>query len=340
MASDSGDTKAQEEQAARAWSPRDVGLNALAAVGTGIGVLGFVTLVGGAVLYAQMSAVGLPSGEIVARIPQSTMLVVGARLLVPLLAGLLLALLILRVLESGIEEQAKRQPSDASAAAYRKRQIKRLRGGACALLFAVGLAFAVIDIGKANGPAWLYFAAVFVLLVLVAVTYTVGVRTGRRAESVPSFGVFAAVSTVVTSSFLIVLGTTLASLAPAVRGVAVLRNDGSVVAGIYATANSSDVFVGEICEARGGALRGTKRSGALIVIPRSDIRTIFVSTTASLPGVLSRQSTLSEQLRSTVRRKPQGQPTYSTSGGQCTSELARTLDEQPLKGVPGVLQGP
>ena len=340
MTSDSGDNKARKEQGGRAWSLRDIGLNALAAVGTGIGVLGFVTLVGAAVLYAQMSAVGLPSGEIVGRIPQSTMLVVGARLLVPLLAGLLLALVVFRVLETGIEEHAKRRPNEADVATYCRRQIKRLRGAGCALLFAIGLAFAVIDIGKANGSARLYVAAVIVPLVLVAVTYTVGVRTSPGVEGVPSFGVFAAVVTIVASSFLVVLGTTLASLAPAVRGVAVLRNDGSVVAGIYGTSSSSDVFVGEVCQARRGALRGTKRSGAVIVVPRSDIRTIFISTTGSLPGVLSRQWALIEQLRNAARSRREGQPIYGPSGGVCTNELARMLDGQPLRGVPGVLQGP
>ena len=73
----------------------DLGVKLVSAVAAGVGVLGFVTLVGGAILHAQLSAAGLPSDQAVSAIPRSTLLVVGARLLVPLLAvvGLFLSLL-------------------------------------------------------------------------------------------------------------------------------------------------------------------------------------------------------------------------------------------------------
>ena len=58
-------------------------VQALAAIGTGIGVLGFVVFCGGAVLYIRLQAAGLPAVEGVARVPREILLATGAELLVP-----------------------------------------------------------------------------------------------------------------------------------------------------------------------------------------------------------------------------------------------------------------
>lgn len=67
----------------------------LAAVGTGIGVLGFVAFFGGAVLWLRAKTVGLPPDEAVAVVSKSTLLATGASFLAP---ALVLALLLVAVL--------------------------------------------------------------------------------------------------------------------------------------------------------------------------------------------------------------------------------------------------
>jgi hypothetical protein len=58
-------------------------VQALAAVGTGVGVLGFVIFCGAAVIFIRLDAVGLPATEAVARVPREVLLATGAPLLAP-----------------------------------------------------------------------------------------------------------------------------------------------------------------------------------------------------------------------------------------------------------------
>jgi hypothetical protein len=57
----------------------------LAAVATGIGVLGFVAFVGGAIEFARLSDAGLPAEEALAVIPNANLIAIGAHVLVPAL---------------------------------------------------------------------------------------------------------------------------------------------------------------------------------------------------------------------------------------------------------------
>jgi hypothetical protein len=72
-------------------------LQVLAAVGTGIGVLGFVAAFGGAVLYIRADAAQLPATEAVAVIPREALVATGAALLVPALLLAVLSVLVLFV---------------------------------------------------------------------------------------------------------------------------------------------------------------------------------------------------------------------------------------------------
>jgi hypothetical protein len=70
----------------------------LAAIGTGIGVIGFVTFVGGLIVWARLNGAGFPAAPALSVYPKQDLLVIGAQTLVP---QLLVALLVVAVL-SGI----------------------------------------------------------------------------------------------------------------------------------------------------------------------------------------------------------------------------------------------
>ena len=67
----------------------------LAALGAGIGVLGFVTFAGGAVIWGRLDQAGLPADEVVGVVPRETLIVTGASVLVPAVVIALLTVLIL-----------------------------------------------------------------------------------------------------------------------------------------------------------------------------------------------------------------------------------------------------
>lgn len=76
-------------------TPATVILQVLAAIGTGIGVLGFVILCGGAVTFIRLDAVGLPAAEGVAQVPREVLVTTGAELLVPAALAAIAAVAIL-----------------------------------------------------------------------------------------------------------------------------------------------------------------------------------------------------------------------------------------------------
>jgi hypothetical protein len=64
-------------------SPTDVVLRVLGAIGTGIGILGFVTFFGAAILWVRADKAELPATEAVAAIPRSVLISTGAQFLFP-----------------------------------------------------------------------------------------------------------------------------------------------------------------------------------------------------------------------------------------------------------------
>ncbi|MGH2878724.1 MAG: hypothetical protein ACRDK4_03835 [Solirubrobacteraceae bacterium] len=80
-----------------ATESRDLVLKVLGAVGAGIGIIGFVTLFGGAILWVRANEAGLPANEAVAVVPRAVLVTTGASFLVP---AVLLALLVVLMISS------------------------------------------------------------------------------------------------------------------------------------------------------------------------------------------------------------------------------------------------
>ena len=55
----------------------------LGAIGTGVGVIGFVTFIGGVTVYARLRAAGFPAAPALGIFPSQDLVVIGAQTLVP-----------------------------------------------------------------------------------------------------------------------------------------------------------------------------------------------------------------------------------------------------------------
>ena len=287
--------------------------NAILGVATSVGVLAFVTLVGGAISYAQAAALGLPADQVVAAMPQSTLLVVGARFMIPVLliiGGLLAAV---RLVEDHWSKHA----------ALARWAVTVVLGG-------TGILFLLIDVTRADGSFWAYVAPLAIWAILLAVIWFVGIR------DLPGFWTYAAVTATAAAVFAAAFAVVLASSAPAVRAVGIDRKEGPPVTGLYAASNSDEVLVGQACQARTGSRRGSKLSGVLIRVPRDDISDVFLTTNGSVKDALARQPALLERVG-------------GGAGAQltrCTDPLSDELErigqapDTRHQGVPGVLQGP
>jgi hypothetical protein len=298
----------------------------------GVGALGFVALVGGAIFYAQMAALGLPADRIVEAMSRSTLLVVGARMLVPLMAGVALCLALVRLFD---------------------RCIKARLVGICVVALAF-LGFVGVDVvHRAHGSLCLAVAAALMAAILGSVVWVVGIRPTSgpdeneqrpegpdENEQRPDFRVFGVATTVAAALFAAALGTALAYLAPAVRAVAVARNGASDIAGIYAASNPTEVIIGEVCQAKPHSFRGSKRSGVLVVVPRSDITTMLISTNRRLSSAIEAEGVLLKRLA--VKRDLDGTkaPSSSRPRAACTAALPMSLRNVRNESVPGINQGP
>lgn len=95
----------------------DILLPILAAVGTGIGLIGFVIFFGGFVLWTRFNAAGLPANEAVAQVPRNDLVATGASFLVPaFLAAFAVAAVALTGLDALIGRRRRRRRKDLQAA--------------------------------------------------------------------------------------------------------------------------------------------------------------------------------------------------------------------------------
>jgi outer membrane murein-binding lipoprotein Lpp len=84
-------------------------LQVLGAVGTGIGVLGFVAAVGGMIVYTRADAAGLPADHALGVVPRASLVATGAVTLVPAVALAFLFVLLLFCVNAGLDQIEKRK---------------------------------------------------------------------------------------------------------------------------------------------------------------------------------------------------------------------------------------
>jgi hypothetical protein len=87
--------QAASSSSAGSAGPGDLVMKILAAAGTGIGILGFVTLFGGAIFWIRAEKAHLPANDAVSVIPNSVLVTTGASFLVPAVLIATLALVVI-----------------------------------------------------------------------------------------------------------------------------------------------------------------------------------------------------------------------------------------------------
>jgi hypothetical protein len=282
-----------------------------------VGVLGFVTLVGGAVAEAQLSGAGLPATRALAELPRTDLLVVGARLLTPFAAILGLQLLIIR----GSEDKTPRP---------------RLRMATVAALSGAGLILNMAEAHAERAPLLVWLVGVAVtILVITTLTYA---RDWSYARFVAD--VIAAILATVCGGYALTFAE------PDVRPVAVVLKGGHAVVGIYAAANSNDVVVGEVCTTDTDARRGDVSTGSIVIVPRDSVTALAIGTNGSLGAAINKEAQLlslispAASAQSTKPRPPRrvGDGGPSPQGGICTDRVTAT--SLPTRADGSFLLGP
>ena len=235
----------------------------LGAIGTGVGVIGFVTFIGGVTVYARLRASGFPAAPALGIFPSQDLIVIGAQTLVPEVLWALAAVIVLGLLYAAIrgsqhitvEEQA------ALLAGYGKhdprrllvRGRKRLSDEEAALL--TGHATAFVVIGMFCFAALALFGSILPFFDELDGTHQlfalglIGVAAFLAAAVVSVTRRFVYLATTTFVLVGVILSFTAywrEGNANAVRGAAIVRDEKKPVAGLFVAEGAGRVYLARV----------------------------------------------------------------------------------------------
>ena len=228
---------AELSDAAEKKSSWDQAAPVLAAIGTGVGVLGFVTFVGGAIDWARFRAAGLPREEALSVTPTQDLIVVGASTIVPAIAwGLLgIALFTIARVVVGRGEQRVGHPAQSALATAQRDRIR-------AILLAVYVAaFEIIAfIVTLEDPSFEQFVVfIFLGLLMAGLVFSLALVTDR-------FVFLSGAILLSVSIFLSGVAYVRERSTSELRGAAVVRENARAVIGFFVAEGSSRVYLARI----------------------------------------------------------------------------------------------
>lgn len=208
----------------------------LAAVGTGVGVIGFVTFVGGVTVYARLRAAGFPAAPALGIFPSQDLVVIGAQTLVPELLSALGAVILLVLLYAVLRVGSKRV-SDEEAALLAGHATRLAAFGMFCFVVLALFVSALPFVKQLDGK----HRALGLLLVVVAalLAATAGSLTRR-------FVYLATTTFVLVGVFLSFTAYWRESHATGVRGAAIVRDKKKAIAGIFVAEGSGRVYLARV----------------------------------------------------------------------------------------------
>ncbi len=259
----------------------------LGAVATGVGVLGFVTFVGGAIEWARFGAAGLPREEALSIVPTQDLVVIGANTLVPAVAyGLLAtAVYLIGLIFFGRREERIPDPAERSVVERNSDAVRALVLVSVVALFEVLAFTTTID---APGTAQ-YVSFILLGTVMVALTYSVA-----RVTSSPLF--LAGTVFLALSLFLGGVEYVRAQDTPELRGAAIVRNNERAIIGFFVAENGSRVYLARLADKPLEREEIDQSSARLIGIQKDQITDISVASPRPPAEALEQAQQLADEL--------------------------------------------
>jgi hypothetical protein len=256
----------------------------LAFIGTGIGVLGFVTFIGGLIVWARLRANGFPAAPALGVFPSQDLLVIGAQTLVPqvlvalaAVAGLVLLYAVARVLRERVSEEEA-----------------ALLAGQATLLAATGMfAFVLIALVVAVAPffdelsRWQDVMAVGGAVLAALLAAAVGTMTRRILY-------LATTAFVLVGIFMGFVAYWRARNDTTVRGAAVIRDNKTAIAGIFVAEGSNRVYLARIGFHTDGTLNDDL--SRLVGVAKDQITDVAIAGAQPAPQALVEAEHLAKEL--------------------------------------------
>lgn len=259
----------------------------LGAVATGIGVLGLVTFVGGAIDWARFHATGLPQEQALAVVPTQDLVVVGARTLVPAVVAGLLAC-VFYAIGRAFFGTAEQRISDTGLRAYVEKHAATIRAVFLLAWFSIfAVAAFLVTLETLGILQFLVFVPLG--LTLAGLIYAVAKATAR-------FAYLALTLFLALSIFMGGIAYARALDTPELRAAAIIREHQKALVGFFVAENGSRVYLAKL---DGNLLRESiidRSSARLIGVEKSEITDIEVGAPTSPPKAQEEVHTLAEEL--------------------------------------------
>jgi hypothetical protein len=236
----------------------------LAAIGTGIGVLGFVIFVGGVIVWARLNGAGFPAAPALSVYPKQDLLVIGAQTLVPQVLVALLAVAVLSAVYAFARRQNRVGEMEATLLAGRATWFGAAGMFCFVLLMLVGILLwyhGSLDAGR---------TLVGLLLALGggALAALVGSVTRRYVY-------LAVTSFVIVGVFMTFVAYWRARDDNKVRGAALIRDHKRVVAGIFLTEGAGRVYLARVSLGRDGHV--VDKKSRIVGIDKSEVTDLGIA---------------------------------------------------------------
>ncbi len=268
----------------------DLLLKVAGAIGTGVGVVGFVTLVGGAIEWVRFREAGLPAIQAVSAVPKAELIATGAAAIVPVIAVTIPLILVLLLLDRPLKWLNKRGPGAGGV----------LR----VLVLSIPAALAAYFLAE-KLSAYVYIAAFFLAATLAG--FSDWVRAERaRAAGTSAFGWYAAMVLISAGVFASIVGFVDTLDRPKVQSAAVLRKgEDRATPGLYVAETADRIYLGEAVVESEDPVKGKAPNGRILVIPRDVVAGFGVGTYAPLKAALKSARALGKELDSRLPPLPE-----------------------------------
>lgn len=290
-ASDPGATAearvAQQDAPATAW---DRLTPFLAAIGTSVGVIGFVTFMGGVIVWARVHATGVPPAPTLGVVPSQDLLVIGAETLVPMFLTAFVVVValggvyaLIRGLTRLLRPQVARLLTD--------QEEKFLVGEATRLSAAGMFVFVflalVVPLARAHLSPGQLVPAIVGIAVGAAIAAAVGGRTRR-------FMYLATTTFVLAGVFLGFVAYWSAGNTVKVRGAAIVRENRKAIAGIFVAEGAGRVYLALVSLKRDGKIDNA--TSRLVGIAKQDVTDIAIADRKTPKLALEQADRLAKEL--------------------------------------------
>ncbi|MDQ5807060.1 MAG: hypothetical protein M3320_00115 [Actinomycetota bacterium] len=295
----------------------------IAAIASGLGVIGFVTFVGGAIQYGRFAGAGLPASEAVSVIPAQTLIVLGAEALAyAVLIGLGYAAIVFIVREATSTE------GDETSGLLRGPSNWKRAGLMFAYLLAAGAGIGLIQ-GVPSDAGWTVGVVAAGL-----VTAAVAALVARRTASVVWL---TTVTFVAVGLFSVGSRVGRAWENEDVRAAALVRENKKAMIGFYVGETSDRVYIGRIntgrpTEAGNFAVdeEELREENRIVGISRDQITDLAIGPPRALSEALKQGHVLANELceRQPIIPRRDARAGQTTDPAEPCWEFAPGLDRQ------------